>query len=109
MAPTSPHSKSSINRGTLYFEKPAMHTQYFVSNSALLLGVLVFLGILVTRYGKQMPALCLFALGGVTFGLLSFWFAVFRVHSEIHGLIASGSFESPEFGPTTDRAFGTVA
>lgn len=109
MAPKWSFSKSSTNRGTSYFEEPAFRTHYFISNSALLLGVLVFLGILVARYGARMPALCLFTLGGVAFGLLSFWFAVFRVHSEIHGLIATGGFEVPQSGSTADRAFGTVA
>lgn len=109
MAPKWSSSKSSTKRGTSYFEKPALRTHYFVSNSIFLLCVLVFLGIMVAKYEARMPAFCFFALGGVAFGLLTFWFAVFRVHSEIHGLIATGSFDAPEPGSTADRAFGTVA
>jgi len=86
-----------------------MRTHYFVSNSALLLGVLVLLGIIVARNAKQMPPLCLFVLGGVAFGLLSFWFAIFKVHTEIHGLISTAGSGSSQFGPVADRALATVA
>jgi hypothetical protein len=103
-------SRNSVKcDGLSFFAKPALRTSYFLGDTALSFLVLVILAVTIIRYAHRLPALGLFLLGAVVFGLFSFWLAVFRVHSSIHELVASGVLKAPEPGSSTDKAFATVA
>jgi hypothetical protein len=100
---------SSVRPGVSYFQRSPLHTHYFLSNGLLLVMDLLFLAGIVARYWTRLPALAIFLLGGVALSLLSFWYRLFRMHNDVHGLVTSGSFAVPEPGSISDRAFATIA
>ncbi len=95
--------------GSVFIASSPFRTNYFLSNTILLLFIIIGLVGEIMHCWQRLPALSCFLLGGVIFGLLGIWNTVFRTHREIQRLLASESVAYPEPGSLADMALGAVA